>query len=178
MTDPTPPSPAPPVGASTESPTGHHAASAAAAGPHLHEGRTSQIEQRAAAIGTMAAAVLLTVSGALSILEGISAVQADEIIVIGPQYAYQWNATGWGVVHIIIGALIVAVAAAVFAGRHWARITAIVLTGLSIVANFLWLPHNPWWSVLIIALDAFLIWALATWHRNPGAEDHAAATHH
>jgi hypothetical protein len=134
-----------------------------------------QIERRAATIGTVAAAVLLTVAGAVQILEGISAVQADEIIVIGPQYAYQWSATGWGVVHIVIGALFVAVAAAVFKGHAWARITAIVLTGLSIVAHFLWLPHNPWWSVLIIALDAFLIWALATWHHSPAAE-HTAPT--
>ena len=178
---PTVPGPTPPVAPLSASPT--DPAHGTAGEHHFDGSRASHLKSRAAATGAVAAAVLLVVTGALQILEGISAVQADEIIVIGPQYAYQWNATGWGVVHIVVGALIVGVAAAVFAGRTWARITAIVLTGLSIVANFLWLPHNPWWSVLIIALDAFLIWALATWHHTPAhhgsaATEHAAPTPH
>ncbi len=112
---------------------------------------------------------MLIVAGTVQLLEGISAVAADDIVVVGPEYIYQWNATGWGVVHIVIGALLVVVGIAFLRGRTWARLTAIVLTALSIVANFLWLPHNPWWSVLIIALDVFLIWALATWHRSEPA---------
>lgn len=167
MSEPTTSNPTTPVGPPTDSTTDPHITPDVAAAPHARHGdRASHIQRQAAAVGAVAAAVLLIVAGAVQILEGISAVQADEIIVIGPQYAYQWNATGWGVVHIVIGALFIAVAAAVFTGRTWARITAIVLTGLSIVAHFLWLPHNPWWSVLIIALDAFLIWALATWHHH------------
>ncbi|QIS24435.1 hypothetical protein F6W96_25230 [Nocardia terpenica] len=120
-------------------------------------------------VGTIAAAVLLVVAGAVQILEGVSAVEADDIVVVGPQYTYQWNSTGWGVVHIVIGALLVVVAGALFTGRIWGRAIAIVLAAASIVANFLWLPHNPWWSVLVIALDAFLIWAVATWHHHAPA---------
>jgi hypothetical protein len=131
-----------------------------------HGSRAAHIEVQAAAVGAVAAAVLLIVAGTVQLLEGISAVAADDIVVVGPQYIYQGNATGWGVVHIVIGALLIAVGVAFLRGRTWARLTAIVLTALSIVANFLWLPHNPWWSVLIIALDVFLIWALATWHRS------------
>lgn len=165
--NPTTPDPTNPVGPPTATPTEPRVAPETAAAHRVNGGRASHFERHAAAVGAVAAAVLLIVAGAVQILEGVSAVQADEVIVIGPQYAYQWNATGWGVVHIVIGALFVIVAAAVFTGRTWARITAIVLTGLSIVAHFLWLPHSPWWAVLIIALDAYLIWALATWHHHP-----------
>jgi hypothetical protein len=113
------------------------------------------------------------VAGAVQILEGISAIEADAIVVVGPQYTYQWSSTGWGVVHVVIGALLVVVAAALFTGRTWARAAAIVFAACSIVANFLWLPHNPWWSVLVIALDAFLIWAVATWQQQaPGSAAH------
>jgi hypothetical protein len=28
----------------------------------------------------------------------------------------------------------------------------------------MWLPYYPWWSVLIIALDVVVIWAVATWN--------------
>jgi hypothetical protein len=162
MSDPTPPvapSPGSPTGAGVTPGT----AGLSVAG---HGNRAAHLERQAAAVGGVAAAVLLIVAGTVQFLEGISAVAADDIVVVGPQYIYQWNATGWGVVHIVIGALLVAVGVALLSGRRWARLTAIVLTALSIVANFLWLPHNPWWSVLIIALDVFLIWALATWHRS------------
>lgn len=131
-----------------------------------HQGGEPHARQQVAAVGTIAAVVLLIVAGAVQILEGISAVEADAIVVVGPQYTYQWSTTGWGVVHIVIGALLVLIAAALFTGRAWARAAAIVFAAASIVANFLWLPHNPWWAVLIIALDVFLIWAIATWHQH------------
>lgn len=121
------------------------------------------IEKPVAAMGLWATAVLLMVTGAVQFLQGVSAVQDGQIVV--GQYIYQWSATGWGVVHIVLGVLMIA--AAWYVGRVRARLSAIALTAVSIVANFLWLPYNPWWSVLIIALDAFLIWALATWHHGP-----------
>ncbi|MBB5912013.1 general stress protein CsbA [Nocardia transvalensis] len=149
-------------------------ASGTADGLRVHHREQSQAGRRAAATGTVAASVLLIIAGTVQILQGISAVAADEIIIVGPQYTYGWDTTGWGVVHIVIGALFMAVAAALFSGATWARIVAIVLAGLSIVANFLWLPHNPWWAVLIIALDIFLIWAVATW-RPQGTDSDAVA---
>jgi hypothetical protein len=38
-----------------------------------------------------------------------------------------------------------------------------VLASLSLIANFLFLPHYPLWSLLIIVLDIAVIWALATY---------------
>ncbi|WP_324194532.1 DUF7144 family membrane protein [Nocardia terpenica] len=170
MSDPTTPTTSTPAPTTTSPapPTPDRTADTAA-GPRAHRGHVAHLESRAAMVGTIAAAVLLVVAGAVQILEGVSAVEADDIIVVGPQYTYQWNSTGWGVVHIVIGALLVVVAGALFTGRIWGRAIAIVLAAASIVANFLWLPHNPWWSVLVIALDAFLIWAVATWHHHAPA---------
>ena len=37
----------------------------------------------------------------------------------------------------------------------------ITLAALSAIANFLFLPYYPFWSLLIIALDVLVIWALA-----------------
>jgi hypothetical protein len=44
-------------------------------------------------------------------------------------------------------------------GRTWAR--AIALAVLSAIANFLFIPYYPFWSLLIITLDIFVIWAIA-----------------
>jgi hypothetical protein len=27
----------------------------------------------------------------------------------------------------------------------------------------MWLPYYPWWSIIVIALDVIVIWAVATW---------------
>ena len=48
-------------------------------------------------------------------------------------------------------------------GADWARISAIIIASISIIAQFLWLPYYPLWAILIIALDLVVIWAVATW---------------
>jgi hypothetical protein len=37
----------------------------------------------------------------------------------------------------------------------------ITLAVLSAIANFAFIPYYPFWSLLIIALDVFVIWAIA-----------------
>ena len=44
----------------------------------------------------------------------------------------------------------------------WARVVGIALASLSLISNFLFVPHYRLWSLLIIALDVAVIWALAT----------------
>jgi hypothetical protein len=33
--------------------------------------------------------------------------------------------------------------------------------------NFVWLPFSPWWALMIIAIDILIIWALASYLRQP-----------
>ncbi|MFC4377824.1 hypothetical protein ACFO5K_27475 [Nocardia halotolerans] len=116
------------------------------------------------AAGTsIGAGILLAVVGALQILQGISAVANDDLIVVGPEYAYQFDLTTWGWWHIVLGAIAVIIAIGLLAGQTWGRVAAMVVAGLSIIANFLWLPYYPWWSILIIVIDIVVIWAVATW---------------
>lgn len=109
-------------------------------------------------------AVLLITVGVLEILQGISAISEDDVTVVGPEYTYQFDLTSWGWIHLVLGVLVTAVGIMLFTGATWARVGAIVICSLSILANFLWLPHSPWWSIIIIALDVFVIWAVATWN--------------
>lgn len=104
---------------------------------------------------------LITV-GVLQVVQGI-ALAKDDIIVIGVEYTYNWSVTARGWIHLALGVLIAVIGFALVAGATWARVVAIVIAGLSIIANFQWLPYYPWWSVLIIALDVVVIWAVTTW---------------
>ena len=101
--------------------------------------------------------------GILQFLQGIAAVAEDQVFVVGIEYVYQFDLTSWGWIHIVIGAIVAAVGFALFTGASWARLSAIVVASISMIANFLWIPYYPWWSLLIIALDVVVIWAVSTW---------------
>jgi hypothetical protein len=46
-------------------------------------------------------------------------------------------------------------------GRTWARVVALTVALLSALANFLFIPYYPFWALLLITLDIFVIWAIA-----------------
>ena len=48
-------------------------------------------------------------------------------------------------------------------GQTWGRVVGIILAGLSALANFAFIPYYPVWSLLIIALDVLVIWALSVY---------------
>ena len=123
----------------------------------------TSVKQKVAAGTSMGAAILLVTVGVLQVLQGIAAVAKDEVFVVGINYTYKFDLTAWGWIHIGLGVVLAVVGVFLFTGATWARVTAMIVAALSILANFLWLPHYPWWSILIIALDAFVIWAVATW---------------
>jgi hypothetical protein len=100
--------------------------------------------------------------GAMSILQGAAAIGKDDVFVSTRNYVYKFDLTGWGWLHLSLGIVVVLAGAALFTGALWARFVGVVLAGFSMIANFLWLPHYPFWSVVIIAIDAFIIWALCT----------------
>ena len=66
---------------------------------------------------------------------------------------------GWIV--LIAGIIVLLAGFAVMTGALWARIVGITLASLSALANFFFIPFYPFWSLMIITLDIFVIWALA-----------------
>jgi hypothetical protein len=112
---------------------------------------------------TFAAAALLLTSGVLTLLTGISAVVNNHLLVVGPDYVYKFNTSGWGWIHIILGILLAVVAFGLFWATTWARVSAIIISAIGIVVMFLWLPYYPVWSIVLIALDILVIWGIATW---------------
>jgi hypothetical protein len=131
---------------------------------HREEHREEhRVQQGFAAGATIGAAVLLLTGGIIALLQGISAVANDDLFVVGPEYVYQLDLSTWGWIHIVLSIVAIAVAIGMFTGAAWARVSAIIIASLSIILNFLWLPYYPWWSILVIAIDIVIIWAVATW---------------
>ncbi|MCC8929452.1 MAG: hypothetical protein WBB62_03185 [Rhodococcus sp. (in: high G+C Gram-positive bacteria)] len=124
------------------------------------------VRQGFAAGITMFAAILLLVAGMLSILRGIAGVSKDEIFVMPGDYIYKLDLTTWGWIYIVLGVLAVAVAIGMMMTATWARVVALSLAALSLIANFLSLPYYPWWSIILIVLNVIVIWAISSWHPN------------
>ncbi|MFD6064874.1 DUF7144 family membrane protein [Rhodococcus wratislaviensis] len=121
-------------------------------------------KQGFAAGTSLGAAVIMVTVGFIQFCQGIAAVAEDEVFVRGVDYVYKFDLTTWGWIHIVLGALVAIVGLSLFTGATWARVAAIIVAAISILANFLWLPYYPGWSLLIIALDVVVIWAVSTWN--------------
>lgn len=108
------------------------------------------------------AGALLLLGGVFQALAGISAILNDQVFVVGTKYVWQLDLTAWGWIHLVIGAVLILAGLYVLRGATWAVWLAIVVAGLSAIANFMWLPYQPIWALVVIALDVLIIWALAT----------------
>jgi hypothetical protein len=115
---------------------------------------------------TAFAAVMLFLAGVLAVFRGIMAIAEDEVFVSTPNYVFQFDLTGWGWVHLALGALAVVVSLGLFKASTWARVLGVAVAGLVIIANFLSLPYYPVWSVIMIAVSGFIIWALCVVQRG------------
>ena len=115
--------------------------------------------------GITFAASMLIVIGSFQILAGLAAIINDEFFIKTKHYAFNLDVTTWGWIHLILGILLIVTGSALFANRTWAGVAAIALAMLSAIENFFFIPYYPWWSLLIIALDVWVLWALT----RPGA---------
>jgi hypothetical protein len=115
--------------------------------------------------GILFAATMLLVIGAFQAITGVVAIFNDDFFVVTKNYTFDLDTTGWGWIQLIIGIALAATGFGLFSRSTWAGVTAIVLCALSAIANFFFIPYYPFWSILVIALDVWVIWALT----RPGA---------
>lgn len=109
---------------------------------------------------TVFAAVMLFIVGLLDILRGIMAIAEDDVFVTTPNYVFEFDLTSWGWIHLVLGAIAMIVSIGLLRTATWARVTGVAIAGLVIIANFLSIPYYPLWSVVMITISGFIIWAL------------------
>jgi hypothetical protein len=118
------------------------------------------------AIGGIAfAATVLTIVGVFQVITGLAAIFDDDFYVVTQNYAFDLDTSAWGWIHLLLGILLVVTGWGLFSRSAWAGVTAIFVASLSAVANFFFIPYYPFWSILMIALAIWVIWAIT----RPGA---------
>jgi hypothetical protein len=106
------------------------------------------------------AGVMMLIGGVLNAVYGFVAVFNDEWVVFSNRNALLIDLTGWGWVHVVIGVVLFLAGIGVFSGNVLARTIGVIVAAISLIANFLWLPAYPVWSLIVITIDALVIWAL------------------
>lgn len=115
---------------------------------------------------TMFASVILMVIGVFQSLAGLAAIINDDRLLATEDYVIKLDTTSWGWIHLILGIVIFLAGLGLLQGQVWARTIAVILAALSAIANFVWLPIQPWWAIIIITLDIFVIWAVTVHGRD------------
>jgi len=113
-----------------------------------------------ASAGIGFAAVMLLMIGIFQVVIGLAAIIEDDLFVVGRAYAFDLDVSAWGWLNLIIGTLLVITGFGLFGRQAWAGITAIMLATLSAIANFFFIPYYPFWAILVIALNVWVIWSL------------------
>ncbi|WP_331450488.1 hypothetical protein [Streptomyces prasinus] len=131
-----------------------------------HTGPAHTARQEWATGLTVFGAVMLFLVGLLDALRGIMAIAEDDIFVTTPRYVFEFDLTSWGWIHLVLGVVAALVAVGLLRTATWARVAGVAIAGLVIIANFLSMPYYPVWSVVMITISGFIIWALCVVERG------------
>ena len=106
------------------------------------------------------AASMMLLIGAFQAIAGLVAIIDDTYYVVTRNYTFDLDVTAWGWIHLILGVVIFLAGVSLFSRKPWAGYLAIALAILSAIANFFFIPYYPFWAIVVIALDVFVIWGL------------------
>jgi hypothetical protein len=115
------------------------------------------------------AGVMMIITGVFNAMEGIVALARNEVYVATPRYLFAFDLTTWGWIQLILGIIVVVAGVGVITGQLWGRVVGIIIAALTMLANFAFIPYYPVWSLLIVALNVFVIWALCAYDRDTAA---------
>jgi hypothetical protein len=115
--------------------------------------------------GVTFASTIMILVGIFQAFAGLAAIIDDQFYIVTQNYAFDLDVSAWGWVHLILGIVVAIAGFALWQRKVWAATVAIFLAMLSAIANFFFIPYYPFWSILMIALAIWVIWALT----RPGA---------
>jgi len=108
------------------------------------------------------AAILLLVAGTFNVIHGIAAIANSHFFVANAHYVVG-DLRAWGWTVLILGALQVLAGAGVMVGNQLARWFGVAVIALNLVSQLFFIPAYPFWSLAIMAIDVFALYALCAY---------------
>jgi hypothetical protein len=103
------------------------------------------------------ASIMLIIAGIGNFTWGIVAIARDELLAHKLVFA---NLTFWGILFMVVGGFLVAAGLAVLKEALWGRLFGLVFCSLSVAFYLSVIWTHPALSVLVIAVDTLIIYAL------------------
>jgi hypothetical protein len=106
------------------------------------------------------AGVMMIVLGIWQVIAGLSALFKDTFYVATPNYIFEFDVTTWGWIHLILGTVVALAGFALSTGATWGRVVGVLVAIVSATSNFLFIPYYPVWSIAMVTVAVFVIYAL------------------
>jgi hypothetical protein len=116
------------------------------------------------------ASAMMIMIGVFHVIAGLVAIFDDTFFVATRNYVFQFDATQWGWIHLILGCLVAISGGYLLTGSVVARAVGVFMAIISAIAGFAWIPYYPVWGVVIIAIAISVIWALTAHGRDIAEE--------
>ena len=100
------------------------------------------------------------IAGVMNILQGVAGIANDDVYAHISNYTFKFDTTAWGWIHLILGILVAVVGWGAYSGAGWAKVIGVIIVGLAMIANFVWLPYQTWWALLLIFIYVAALWSL------------------
>ncbi|MGN6170967.1 MAG: DUF7144 family membrane protein [Solirubrobacteraceae bacterium] len=108
------------------------------------------------------AGVLLLILGTLNIIEGIAAIGNAHFFHHNVHYVFG-SLNAWGWIALIIGIIQLAVGFGVFAKNQLSRWVGVIVLACNAVAQLLFIPAYPFWSLTLFAIGILAIYGLVAY---------------
>jgi hypothetical protein len=105
--------------------------------------------------------VMLILMGAFQAIEGLVALFDQGYYLVGRTgLVVRVDYTTWGWTHLIIGIVAALAGLGLLAGNALARVVGVVIAMVSAIVNLAFAAASPVWSIIVIAVDVVVIYAI------------------
>ncbi len=126
---------------------------------------TTEVSDRGTG-GATFAAVLMILGGGFGILQGFALIAKDDYYVQPDNYFIDTSGTTWGWILLLVGIVVLAAGFGVMSGAFWARWLGIIFVSIQAFGNFLFIPVVPFWALILILVDLWVIHSLFVHRRE------------
>lgn len=106
------------------------------------------------------AGILMIISAIFQGLFGFVALLKNELFVVGPEKLVIVDYTAWGWIHLVLGVILLTAGFSVLSGGAYGRVVGVILASVGFIANMLFLPAYPVWSIIVMVLNIIVLYAL------------------
>jgi hypothetical protein len=103
---------------------------------------------------------MAVIVGFFNIIQGLVALFDDQYFVVAGGDLLLLDFTAWGWIHLLVGVVMLAAGFGIMRGSPWGLVAGVVIAGVQAILQLGFLAAYPVWSILIIALDVVVIYAL------------------